>query len=423
MIAPLFKSRAGQKTLLSVLRRAHLKIIVTSITLVGLSLTAIGAIVLMTYANDSLRLVAHAVAYNAEAATVFDNEAAAQDALTSIVSTENVASATIIGRSGQMLAYWKRPSHSLFAELAGITVFLLRQKPVVTPITHDGVVIGEVQVSSNGQNLLSYIIGGLLVILVSQGLIVVTAVRLSRRLMDQIVEPLQSFTRVAHAVREKRDFSERVPDAEVTELNSFAEDFNALLDELAIWHSHVEAENASLYYRANHDSLTGLCNRAQFNDRLIKEVANANLNDSQIALLLIDCDRFKQINDQFGHAAGDAVLIAISQRLKKYLGAGDVAARLGGDEFALLFVSPSKIVDAQRIAESIRASIQTPITLPGGESVTASLSIGIAIYPEHADNVPQLLHQADIAMYQSKFAERQQAGTPLGDSREEKNIF
>jgi diguanylate cyclase (GGDEF)-like protein len=238
-------------------------------------------------------------------------------------------------------------------------------------------------------------------------------VLLSRRMMDEIVGPLQNFTRVAHAVRRDRDFDRRVAGATIVELNSFARDFNALLDELATWQSHVATETASLEYRASHDSLTGLCNRALFEDRLLRAITHAALRNTQIALLLIDCDRFKEINDRFGHAAGDAVLVCVSDRLQGQLGPGDVAARLGGDEFALLITSGRHIADARRIAEGIMASMLTPITLPGGEGIVASLSIGIAMYPEHARDVSQLLHQADLAMYESKFTARRQASSPI----------
>jgi diguanylate cyclase (GGDEF)-like protein len=208
-----------------------------------------------------------------------------------------------------------------------------------------------------------------------------------------------------------------VPSAAITELNGFASDFNALLDELAIWQSHVAAETASLQYRVSHDSLTGLCSRALLEDRLLHEIADANRRGGQIALLLIDCDRFKEINDRYGHAAGDAVLVCISQRLQEQLRVGDVAARLGGDEFAVLVTSGHSIADARGVVAGIRASMQTPITLPGGERIIASLSIGIAMYPEHARDVAQLLHQADIAMYRTKFTARRQGSTPITEGK------
>jgi len=412
MIRPPPRAPVRQKTLLSVLRRAHLSLVVAAISLVGLSLMTTGTIILMAYANDSLRLVAHAIAYNAQAATVFEDHAAALDALASIATTEDIASATITDRHGEILARWDSPPHGLFAMLAHYSARLLQQRSVSTPIIHDEAIIGMVTVSGNGQNLLSYIISGILGIILSEGLIVASAVLVSRRMMDEIVGPLQNFTRVAHAVREDRDFDRRVPGAAITELNSFASDFNALLDELAIWQSHVATETASLQYRASHDSLTGLCNRAVFEDRLLQEIDHANLRGAQIALLLIDCDRFKEINDRYGHAAGDAVLVCISERLRDQLSTGDVAARLGGDEFALLVTSGHHIADARRVVDAIRASMQTPITLPGGERIVASLSIGIAMYPDHAGDVSQLMHLADLAMYRSKFIARQKASKP-----------
>jgi diguanylate cyclase len=415
MIPTLPKTPRRQKTLLSVLRRAHVNIIIAAVTLVGVSLTTTGAIALMAYADDSLRLVARAIAYNAEAATVFEDHLAALDALGSVAASGDIASASITDRHGQILAWWRSPENGIFDTLARFSAVLLQQKSVMMPIAHDGAVIGVVRVSGNGQNLFSYVIVGFLGILLSQALIVASAVLLSRRMMDEIVGPLRTFTRVAHAVRENRDFGRRMQGSQIAELNSLAQDFNALLYELSVWQGNIESEQASLRYRANHDSLTGLCNRALFEDRLLQELAKADLCCKKIALFMIDCDSFKEINDRFGHAAGDAVLIRISQRLKERLGPGDLAARLGGDEFALLVTFSDQDASASGIAASIKASMLAPITLSGGEQIMASLSIGVAMYPEHASGASELLHQADLAMYQSKFTARQQNDTSLAE--------
>jgi diguanylate cyclase (GGDEF)-like protein len=399
--------QAQQKRLLHVLRRAHLNIVFTAITVLGLSLTVSGAIALRAYGNESLHLISRAISYNAEAATVFDDHAAALNALLSFGSMTDVASASIKDAQGQILAQWNSPGQGVFVRISRVSAVLLRENPIVTPIVHDGVVIGEVRVTGSGENLVRYILGGFLAIFISQALIIVAAVLLSRRMMDGIIGPLQSFTEVAHAVRQHRDFEHRVPAAKIEELNCFAEDFNALLDELAAWQVHLKKERASLEYKASHDSLTGLPNRAEFEDRLAKAVSEADEKDFHIAVLFLDCDHFKEINDEFGHAVGDAVLVAIAQRLKEQVRVTDLAARLGGDEFALLISPLPKGTEALRVADSIKASMAAPILLPSGANIIASLSAGIAIYPEHATNIEALLQHADLAMYRMKFTSRQ----------------
>jgi diguanylate cyclase (GGDEF)-like protein len=394
------------RSLMSVLRRAHLNIVFIVTTMIGLSLTVIGAVVLMTYTNNNLRLIAHAVSYDAEAATVFEDRSAAFDALQSMASTEDVSSGSITDSEGNVLAQWVKPTCGIFCRISIISVRLLHEKSVVMPIVHNGVTIGEVTLSSGGQSFLRYILAGLACIFFSQALIVILSFYLSRRMLNSIVLPLQNLSKVAHSVGQDRDFVQRVPPAEIEELNSLAEDFNALLEELAQWQSRIKTERESLEHKASHDGLTGLSNRVLFEDRLIKAIAEADRLRGNLAVLLLDCDGFKRVNDEFGHAAGDAVLIEISKRIKSQVRANDLAVRLGGDEFVLLINPLIQSADVQRIVGDIERRMQAPIELPGGENVVLSLSIGVAMYPEQAVDVETLLREADLAMYRAKFATR-----------------
>jgi diguanylate cyclase (GGDEF)-like protein len=402
MIAGHGRPKKRQPTLLSVLRRAHLNIALVAVTIVGLSLTITGTVNLLAYANDSLGLIAKAISYNAEAAVVFDDHTAIYDALAAIASTGAVAEAVVTEPRGRVLARWKSPTQGIFGALSRVSMVLLHDRPFTAPITHDGVVIGEVEVSGSGRNLFRFILSGILGVVLCQALIVVSAMYLSRRMINNIVGPLQTLANVAYAVRRRRDFEQRVPAAEISELNDLGENFNALLDELARWQAHLENEKASLEHRASHDALTGLPNRAFFEDRLSRAVFDAEQRGMRAAVLFIDCDRFKDINDGFGHAAGDAVLVSIAARIKAQVRESDLAVRLGGDEFALLIAPIRDAADAVPIADSLIASMCTPIALPGGESIMASLSIGVAIYPEHASDITGLLHKADEAMYTAK---------------------
>lgn len=406
------RSQHGKKlrTLRSVLRRAHMNIILIVTTLIGLSLTVIGAVVLITYSNHSLNLIAHAISYEAEAATVFEDRSAAFDALQSMAATEDVAAGSITDRRGEILAQWRSPSHGIFASLSLLSVRLLHEKSVVMPIVHDGVTIGQVTLSCEGENLLRYILAGLACIFLSQALIVLLAFYLSGRMLNSIVRPLQILSKVAHSVRRDRDFVQRVPPAEIEELNSLADDFNALFEELAQWQSRIENERDSLEHKASHDGLTGLSNRMLFEDRLVKAMAEADRLRGNLAVLLMDCDNFKQINDEFGHAAGDAVLISISERIKGQVRANDLAVRFGGDEFALLINPIVQLADVLRIAGDIETSMRRPIVLPNGETVVVSVSVGVAMYPDQAADVESLLREADLAMYRAKFSARQMKG-------------
>ena len=207
---------------------------------------------------------------------------------------------------------------------------------------------------------------------------------------------------VAHAARRERRFDRRVPEAAIAELNELGNDFNALLDELEVWHSHLQSENQTLAHQASHDSLTGLPNRAFFEGRLSRSVRNAARQQDHLALLFLDSDHFKQINDTLGHAVGDEVLISVAERVRAQLREQDLVARLGGDEFAVLLTPLHSREDAEHIAEKIVASMKLPVQLDSGRSIATSLSVGIAYYPDDGADPASLLNAADAAMYQAK---------------------
>lgn len=123
---------------------------------------------------------------------------------------------------------------------------------------------------------------------------------------------------------------------------------------------------------------------------------------TKLAVLFIDGDRFKEVNDSYGHAAGDAVLTTIAGRIRAQLRDGDLVARLGGDEFAVLLAPVHGPEDVTRIADNIIDCMTQPVTLPNEQQMVLSLSIGIALYPEHAATPQGLLREADDAMYQAK---------------------
>jgi len=152
---------------------------------------------------------------------------------------------------------------------------------------------------------------------------------------------------------------------------------------------------------AHHDTLTGLPNRRLLTDRLEKALALARRSGNHVAMMLLDLDDFKIINDSAGHSAGDAVLITIANRLREIIRESDTVSRLGGDEFVLLLTEMTHINDAVRVAEKIVAAVLEPVEA-GGRQYVLGVSIGIAVFPDHAANVEGLMQLADIAMYEAK---------------------
>lgn len=156
-----------------------------------------------------------------------------------------------------------------------------------------------------------------------------------------------------------------------------------------------------LLYLANYDSLTGLPNRALFRDRLRRAIVRAQRNSTKVALLFLDLDRFKMINDSLGHHAGDQLLRGVSRRLKQHAREGDTIARLGGDEFTVILEGVKSADDSAIVAEKILELMQTPFRLDGHE-VVVTPSIGITLFPDDAGDMRSLLKNADTAMYRSK---------------------
>ena len=156
---------------------------------------------------------------------------------------------------------------------------------------------------------------------------------------------------------------------------------------------------------AHYDVLTNLPNRALFYDRLKQALALAARNRWPVGVMLVDLDRFKQVNDTLGHAAGDMLLSQLGARLTGSVRAGDTAARLGGDEFAVILSSLSAARDAGVVAQKIIGCLQTPFRLQSGD-VSTSASVGIALYPGDGTELETLVKNADAAMYLAKAAGR-----------------
>lgn len=392
----------NRRRLRSVLRRGHLGVALVAVTLASASMTLLGVLALKVYADHNLHLIARSINYTVEAAVVFDDPGAATEALALIASTEAVAEARVYTADGELLAQWQRPENGLLSRVEMLLADSLLEQPLTMPILHQGREVGRVVLRGHGANMLRFLLSGLLGVLLCTALSAWSALYLSRRLLGGITGPLQQLAQVAHAARRERAFDRRVPPAHIAELDSLGNDFNALLDELESWQSHLQTENETLAHQASHDSLTNLPNRAYFETRLTRTLRSLNKTRDKAAVLFLDSDRFKGINDAYGHAAGDAVLVAVATRIRAQLREDDVVARLGGDEFAILLTPLHKVEDAQRIAEKIIASMLEPILLPGQACVVTSLSIGIAVYPEHGASAQELLCAADSAMYQAK---------------------
>jgi diguanylate cyclase (GGDEF)-like protein/PAS domain S-box-containing protein len=160
-----------------------------------------------------------------------------------------------------------------------------------------------------------------------------------------------------------------------------------------------------IHHLANHDGLTGLPNRTLLRDRVEQAIAHARRLQNHVALMFVDLDQFKLVNDSWGHNAGDTLLLEIASRLKTAVRDGDTVARLGGDEFVVLLQDLAQPGDCTLVARKIESALEAPVEV-AGRPVRVTASIGIATFPGDGDDLDALLQCADAAMYQAKDAGR-----------------
>lgn len=395
-----------RRTLDSVLRRAHLSVSLIAVLAAGLTLTAVALLALRVYSDQNLRLVARSMSYTVEGAVVFGDALVAKEALALIGVNEDIDQAQVSDKAGKVLARWERGEHGTRYYIERALTGWMLPDSLTFPVMRNDQAIGSITLVPHSRSLLPFLLSGLSCLLACLVLSLVVAVRLSRRMEKEITSPLRHLAETAHRVRRDRSFELRVPPANIAELNQISDDFNALLDELEAWQSHLQKEHASLSHRANHDSLTGLSNRAFMEAELERAILEARISNGKVAVLFLDSDRFKYINDTFGHASGDRVLVTIAARIKQQLREGDLVARLGGDEFAILLKPLRNSSDAMHIADNIITAMAQAIELPTGNSIVSSLTIGVAVFPDHAIDAVSLVGAADEAMYRAKQAQR-----------------
>lgn len=398
--------RKPRPTLDSVLRRAHLSVSLIAVLAAGLTLTAVALLALRVYSDQNLRLVGRSMSYTVEGAVVFGDSMAAREALALIGVNEDIDRAQVSDKAGKVLARWERGEHGTRYYIERALTGWMLPDSLTFPVMRNEQAIGSITLVPHSRSLLPFLLSGLTCLLACLVLSLAVAARLSRRMETEITSPLRHLAETAHRVRRDRSFELRVPPANIAELNQINDDFNALLDELEAWQSHLQKENASLSHRANHDSLTGLSNRAFMEAELERAILEARAGNGKVAVLFLDSDRFKYINDTFGHASGDRVLVTIAARIKQQLREGDLVARLGGDEFAILLKPLRHSSDAMHIADNIIAAMAQAIELPTGNSIVSSLTIGVAVFPDHAIDAISLVGAADEAMYRAKQAQR-----------------
>ncbi len=363
-----------------------------------------------TLLNARLATLADIVGQNSTAALNFNDADAAVSVLEALRAEPPVVAACLYDSSEVLFAQYQRQAgaHTCPARRTQIPTARRAFPSAVRPIFRKGEFLGTVFLVSDVQELdrrwkrLLLLGGVLLALALTIG--GVSGLLLQRRLS----KPIFDLARAMQKVTAEQEFDARVTVLGSDEIAQLGNGFNAMLCELERREKEKKEFEAKLRFQASNDALTGLPNRRLLADRLIQSLALAAREERILALLYIDLDGFKLVNDSLGHSIGDALLVQVAARLQAHVRKSDTLARLGGDEFTVVLGGLHIEEDALTVAKILLDALAPPFTIEG-HHLNIGASIGISVFPENSRDPSILMQQADSAMYAAKRNGKNQA--------------
>jgi diguanylate cyclase (GGDEF)-like protein len=269
-----------------------------------------------------------------------------------------------------------------------------RSVQVTVPIRESGSTIGEFVLVGDASDLAENLLQTLRVTILCALFALTIGLSVAARLQRGITAPLRDLTFAMERIRKTHDYAARIEATSDDEVGQLVDSFNETLSEI----SKRDRELEKLAY---YDPLTGLANRTLFHHALGDWLSRCKRAGTDGALLLLDLDRFKEVNDTLGHAAGDELLIKVAQRIGRVLAKNHFLARLGGDEFTIMVPECADRSTIERLAGEVIAAVSGSITLERGD-VAVETSIGIVLFPHDSTTANDVLRDADLALYQAK---------------------
>ncbi|MBU5635466.1 EAL domain-containing protein [Geomonas sp. Red69] len=279
--------------------------------------------------------------------------------------------------------------------------FLSGYASVVRPIRLDGEQIGTVVIHANASGFLNSLRWNVLVALGFMAVTFLVFCLFSARLQLMISAPLLGLLAAMKEISASKNFALRVTKPCDDEIGLLYDGFNEMLHEIEERDQILRQRQAHLQQLAHYDPLTRLPNRTLFYDRLAQALFHAERAREAVAVIFIDLDHFKDINDTLGHRTGDLLLIEVAGRLGTVVRSCDTVARLGGDEFTIFCQNVANEENAALVAQKLVALFATPFRL-GSSEIRVTASVGVTLFPHHGKTVDELLMNADIAMYHAK---------------------
>jgi len=362
-------------------------------------LSSTSLLFIKNYEKRNLELIGSTLSTTLTAATVFADSYDARNKIERLGDQGMYASAKLVTRDQIVLVRWNARQ-----EQTGWYSRLLREwiyhQPLNVNIIHADAAVGTLTLEGTVTGAVSFIRYSFLILTSGMLCVLLISLLLSEFLHRGMIATLRTITSSIHYVIHSGDFSLRIPGGPIREFQLFSDDLNSLLMEMQSLKASLMRDNLSLAAKALEDPLTGLANRSAFSARLT-QLLDQQYAHERFALLFLDGDRFKSINDNWGHAAGDEVLKAIGSRLLSLASEQDLVARLGGDEFAMLVSSQASEAELQQLMQRIHDVIIEKIIIAEGMPISTSVTIGYA-WSQHGDTVESILERADMNMYKNK---------------------
>ena len=387
-----------------------------AILLVGLSILFEQYLTLRKSELQDLQVHAEIIGTNTSAALVFNDRVTASEILAALRVVPDIEYAILFDARGEAFADFWHSEHAIHPVTLNTTKRQAHMGweyiQVTEPIRLQDELIGHLLVRSSLEQFWHGMWRQMAVgIMVLVGVFLLVWLLISR-LHLAIIEPLLELTRLMQRVSRQEDFAIRATVTSRDELGLLARGFNSMLEQLQRRDIELEQHRAGLEelvglrtreleQMATLDALTGLPNRLLATDRLATAILDAERSQTLVALLFLDLDHFKEINNTLGHSVGDQLLCEVAARLSGSLRKGDTVACFGGDEFVVIMRGIAKTSDLELLVTRLSEVVAQPLTL-GDETVQISASIGIALYPQDGDNEQLLLRNADTAMYRAK---------------------
>jgi diguanylate cyclase len=355
---------------------------------------------------------------NLDSALLFQDVKAVQDVLNSLRTVPDVVHATIYDKSGHLFASYASANNpiklplqfdpSQFAQRPRLGQPLLGYAMPILSATPDREQFGTITMHLDLSEAYSALYKQIGIMLLGGLVILIVVSTLLTKLQEMITQPLLNLTDVMRRVGMEGDLSAHADISSKDEIGEMASVFNQMVEKLSRRENSLQVElnerrhmEEKLSEIAHFDPITNLPNRHSFDNQIARVLLNYKYDLEKFALMYIDLDNFKYVNDTFGHHLGDLLLSRIAERLRKSLRQGDFVARLGGDEFAVIMSDFSDNSQITEVAEKILAVLKTPFSLEGRE-VFIGASIGISICPTNGKDSESLKRQADSAMYLAK---------------------